>query len=331
MARSVSSYALLWFLLTGWPAYSNFFASLAYKCRVSEIINNLKLVDSISRPRQLCYLRVCVVLVIRRRKCHPGCYNDHPVTCHVSAIQKDSRLSLCNLPGYPDHLCSNACNTERVFSRGGAWPIWHPYVRLRARGKHHTSDRGHLDIGLCMGNPCAVSCSMDCYETLPWTATNINRMGSWGLFYDIDTDSRILLREFFLLFLAFTSSISLRRSRARIRLPLKSFLILFQLPKPCRCLCWDHVSSLAFETIRLNSWPTPTRELQWQQLLSRSTYKFQLAVACSAKDARIVHTRWVPYICGTHECCLVSFAIIFICCFGYGLLLAVYVHHHHCR
>jgi hypothetical protein len=49
-------------------------------------------------------------------------------------------------------------------------------------------------------------------------------------------------------------------------LPLKIF---FQLPEPCRCLCWDHGSSLAFETIRLNSWPTPTRELLWLQLLSR--------------------------------------------------------------
>jgi len=37
-------------------------------------------------------------------------YNDHPVTCHVSAIQKDARLPLRNLPGYPDHLWSNRCN-----------------------------------------------------------------------------------------------------------------------------------------------------------------------------------------------------------------------------
>jgi hypothetical protein len=42
-------------------------------------------------------------------------------------------------------------------------------------------------------------------------------------------------------------------------------------------------------------WPTPTRELPWLQLLSRSAYKFQLAVTCSVGDARIiVHIRWVP-------------------------------------
>ena len=83
--------------------------------------------------------------------------------------------------------------------------------------------------------------------------------------------------------------------RTQIRLALPSFLMLFQLLKPCRCLCWDHASSLAFETIRLNSWPTPTRELPWLQSLSRRAYKFQLVVVCSAGDARIVHTRWVPY------------------------------------
>jgi len=92
-----------------------------------------------------------------------------------------------------------------------------------------------------------------------------------------------------------TFSISHYFHRTQIRLPLASFSILFQLPKPCRCLCWDHASSLAFETIRLNSWPTPTRELPWLQLLSRSAYKFQLAVVYSVGDARVVHTRWVPY------------------------------------
>jgi len=83
--------------------------------------------------------------------------------------------------------------------------------------------------------------------------------------------------------------------RAQLRLALKYLLILFQLPKLCRCLSWDHASSLASETIRLNSWPTPTRGLPWLQLLSMSAYKFQLAAACSVGDARIVHTRWVPY------------------------------------
>ena len=39
-----------------------------------------------------------------------------------------------------------------------------------------------------------------------------------------------------------------------------------------RCLCWDHVSSLAFENITQNSLPAP--------MSSRSMYIYQLAVLC---------------------------------------------------
>jgi hypothetical protein len=45
-------------------------------------------------------------------------YNDHPVTCHVSAIPKDARLSLCNIPGYPDHLWSRDCNAGQAYLLG---------------------------------------------------------------------------------------------------------------------------------------------------------------------------------------------------------------------
>jgi len=45
-------------------------------------------------------------------------YNDHPFTCHVSAIQKDARLSLCNIPGYPDHLWSRDCNAGQAYLLG---------------------------------------------------------------------------------------------------------------------------------------------------------------------------------------------------------------------
>jgi len=115
--------------------------------------------------------------------------------------------------------------------------------------------------------------------------------------------------------------------RIQIRLAIRSFLILFQLLKPCRCLCWDHASSLAFETIRLNSWPTPTRELPWLQSLSRSACKFQLA--SSAGDARIVHTHWVPCVEYKNFVWFRSFVIILMYCFQYGL--PVYVHHHYRR
>ena len=144
-------------------------------------------------------------------------------------------------------------------------------------------------------------------------------------------------------FLALASSSSLRRSwyatcdwlrlhptishyfpRAQLRLALKSILIWFQLPKPCRCLYWDHTSSLASETIRLNSWPTPTRELPWLQLLSRRAYKFQLTVGCSVGDARVVHTT----LWGTHVFCLIS-CVVLLYSFQYGF--PIYVHHHHYR
>ena len=280
----------------------------------------------------------------------PTSYYNHPVTCHVSAIQNDARLSLCNLPGYPDHLWSNDCNAGQAYVRGWvsvrvktwvrqvydmiirrARPIWYPYVRCRARRKRPIPNRDDLDVGHCMGDPCTVSCSLDYYKTLPWTATNINRMGSWGLLHDIDPDTRIFFARWGrnLNIVIFSRSHSWHTSffvvscrhflylspkilvchlwltrlhptishyfyRTQIRLALKSSLILLQLPMSCRCLWLDHASSLAFETIRLNSWPTPTRELPWVQLLS-SADKFQLAVVCSVEDARIVHTRGVPH------------------------------------
>jgi len=49
----------------------------------------------------------------------------------------------------------------------------------------------------------------------------------------------------------------------------------------CKCLCWDHASSLAYENITLSSWLPPKQELTWLQLLSRSTYRCRLATVCS--------------------------------------------------
>jgi hypothetical protein len=78
------------------------------------------------------------------------------------------------------------------------------------------------------------------------------------------------------------SSISDHLSRTSICRDLIYFMVLFQFPNSCRCrcLCWGHASSLAFETVTLNSWPTLKRELPWLQLLSRSAYMFQLMVMC---------------------------------------------------
>jgi hypothetical protein len=48
----------------------------------------------------------------------------------------------------------------------------------------------------------------------------------------------------------------------------------------CRCLCWDHASSLAFENITQILWPNPTQKLAWLRLSSRSVWMCQLAVRC---------------------------------------------------
>jgi hypothetical protein len=45
-------------------------------------------------------------------------HHHHSVTCHVSTIQKDARFSHYDLPGYPDRLHSNHCNTGQVHVSG---------------------------------------------------------------------------------------------------------------------------------------------------------------------------------------------------------------------
>jgi hypothetical protein len=52
----------------------------------------------------------------------------------------------------------------------------------------------------------------------------------------------------------------------------------------CRCLCWDHALSLAFDNLTLRSWTTPTKELQWLQLISTSTHTSQLMVMYSSEN-----------------------------------------------
>ena len=60
----------------------------------------------------------CSISVLLTRMEQNTSYNHHPVTCHVSAIQKDARPSLCNLPGCPDHLWSNSGNGGQVYVLG---------------------------------------------------------------------------------------------------------------------------------------------------------------------------------------------------------------------
>jgi len=297
-------------------------------------------------------------------------YSDHAVTCHVSAIQKDARLSLRNLPGYPNHLWSNSRSTEQAFVLGWASVMEQRFKCIRFM-IWISEELDLFGIHLCAyefeGNAIYLSkitwILSSAWETLAlslavWIAmkhfrelqrastgwsvgdcytilmqTHVFYFARWGRNLNIVIFSRshpwhtsfivvscIYLIDFspnglvcHLWLTRLHPTISHYFHRAQIRSPLISFLIFFQLPKSCRCLCWDHVSSLVFDTIRLNSWPTPTRESPWPQLLSRSAYKFQLAVACSVEDARIVNTHWIPYgPWGTHEFCLVSFVVILI-------------------
>ena len=72
----------------------------------------------------------------------------------------------------------------------------------------------------------------------------------------------------------------------------------FKLSWPCRCLCWDHASSLECENIMLSWWPSPMPKLTWGQLRSRSACTFQLAVVCSAGYALSDYTtRSSNFVC----------------------------------
>jgi len=61
-------------------------------------------------------------------------------------------------------------------------------------------------------------------------------------------------------------------------------LIYSNFPQSCRCLYWDHGSSLGFENITQSLWPIPMQHLEWLQLPSRSAYTFQLALVCNGEN-----------------------------------------------
>jgi hypothetical protein len=161
-----------------------------------------------------------------------------------------------------------------------------------------------------------VSCSLDCCKTLPRTAAAIIRMDCRGLLHDINKDSCVLLRKVYLWLerdflsslrftlvilscLPFSWSVCLQCSmyanlwlisasdhfnRTHLLCYRVSLLAFFTLPEACRCLYRSHVSSLEFENIMRTSSPTsptPTKELAWLRLFSRSAYTFQLTVVCN--------------------------------------------------
>lgn len=169
-------------------------------------------------------------------------------------------------------------------------------MRLQGWWRRATSDGRDLDTRHYMGGPRSGSCRLDCYKTLPWTATTIYRMDHRGLFHGVNQDPHTLFCSVsgwcgyddlsvellyvlaLLLFLASTLVSCLQRSwyaglcdssafehscfnRTHLPLELRFIAAFFNLSHSCRCLWWDHASSLAFENITLSWWPTPRKEL----------------------------------------------------------------------
>ena len=67
-------------------------------------------------------------------------------------------------------------------------------VQLRC-GRWSISCHDYLDIWHCLGDPCTVSCSLDCCKTLPWIARIISKLDCRRLFHGISEDSCVLLRK----------------------------------------------------------------------------------------------------------------------------------------
>jgi len=135
--------------------------------------------------------------------------------------------------------------------------------------------------------------------------THIFYFARWGLqvfniFYCSNSTPVLLL------FLAFSSALSLQRSRyANLwlaqsafdhRYPFnrdwiswaqRSLTVLFKSPKLYSSMCWDHVLSWPFDDITLSSWTTPILELVCLQLLLRSPCTRQRGVMwmCSTGNA----------------------------------------------
>lgn len=180
-----------------------------------------------------------------------------------------------------------------------------------------------------MGGPCTVPCSLDCDKTFPWNATigTIDRITHRRLFHGVNRKPHLLLRSVsfkfgydhlftevphmlaFSSFLALPSGCCLQIStyanlwrlhpftsdhlpRIQIYWDVLFMKALFRSLWTCRCLSWDHVSSLAFENITLRSWPILMQDMTWLLLSSRNISRFQLVVVCSARNILSGYAVW---------------------------------------
>lgn len=198
-------------------------------------------------------------------------------------------------------------------------PLWHLWVHIQLRAWRPTADHNGLDSQHGMGDPCIVSCYLDCYKTLPRTARAIDSMYRRGLFHRVNQNScavfcnvswhfeycgYLLIPWHFAcasfvaascLHIGFLSrKISVRSSiidiltrvvhyfyRIRGLWELRHIMAFFTFAQSCRSFYWGHVSSLAFENITLSFRPTAMQEQTLLRWSFRSVCMYQLAMVCS--------------------------------------------------
>jgi hypothetical protein len=172
----------------------------------------------------------------------------------------------------------------------------------------------------CMGDPRLVSCTPDYYQTLLWTATISDRINVRRLVHSVSTKSCVILCSVslaiwmssacfaevsnllgLLLFLASASARCLQISLCAdpwltlasdnssfhsTQLPWETLLIsvFFKLCNPFRCLCWDHVSSLASENTTPSGWPAPASLLACMQMSSRGAGMYPTVLVCNTEQ-----------------------------------------------
>jgi hypothetical protein len=87
------------------------------------------------------------------------------------------------------------CSWDSLMNIRGTHSLRQLSMRDWPSGRWWTSDRHGLDTQQCVGSPRTMSCSLDCYQTLPWAATTFSGRDYWGLFHGVDENSCALLCE----------------------------------------------------------------------------------------------------------------------------------------
>lgn len=75
----------------------------------------------------------------------------------------------------------------------GGCTFWLPYLSCQHWARWGRAECRRVDTYRYMGDPRLFACSVDCYKTLPWTATIAEYINHRWLFHDVDKKSCILL------------------------------------------------------------------------------------------------------------------------------------------